>query len=617
LIADPKIAIVELIANCWDAGARKVEITWPLEQGGTFEVVDDGTGMTKDEFEKIWTELNYNRLQNQGLSVNFPDPSIKTKRTAYGRNGKGRHSLFCFSNEYNVETWKDNLDSFFHVKRTYGETPYEIKFLKQESKKGHGTRLSCKILNNYIETEEVQVLLGSKFITDPLFELYLNKHKIDLFDLKDLWEEDFEIPGEEEKVRILRLDSKKTGRISKQHGVAWWVDNRLVGEHSWKGIEGAYLDARTAEARRYTIIVEANLLRDEVKADWTDFKETQRSKKIIELVNSHIIESIQILLQDVRRSTKRQVLAEHRDTLKQLTDLSKEQIGEFVDSVQMKCPTMSQKDLSNTIGVLAKLEQGRRGYNLLQQLVNLSPNELDKLTGILDTWTINDAKKVLDELQWRLNLIEKIETLTENPKTDELHELQPLFKTGLWIFGPEFEGSRFLSNKTLSTVIREFCGGGITNHPAKRPDFVALPDASIGVYSGDAYDDNGEVCGIDRVLIVELKKGGSNIAQKEKRQATDYALEIVNSGKITQNTKVTCYVLGTTVDLLSNKISKEGETIEVIPRPYSTVLRQAHARTFNLIEKIRNNKEIEFSDDEITEVVSQSEITDFAKESTL
>lgn len=504
LIADPKIAIVELIANCWDAGARKVEITWPLEQGGLFEVVDDGTGMTKDEFKKIWTELNYNRLQNQGLSVNFPDPSIKTKRTAYGRNGKGRHSLFCFSDEYKVETWKDNLDSFFHVKRTYGEYPYEIKFLKQESKKGHGTKLSCKILNNYIEIEEVKVLIGSKFITDPLFELYLNKHKIDLFDLKDLWEEDFEIPGEEEKVRILRLDSKNTGRISKQHGVAWWVDNRLVGEHSWKGIEGAYLDARTAEARRYTIIVEANLLRNEVKADWTDFKETQRSKKIIELVNSHIIESIQILLQDVRRSTKRLVLAEHRDTLKQLTDLSKEQIGEFVDSIQMKCPTMSQKDLSNTIGVLAKLEQGRRGYNLLQQLVNLSPNELDKLTGILDTWTINDAKKVLDELQWRLNLIEKIEALTENPKTDELHELQPLFKTGLWIFGPEFEGSRFLSNKTLSTVIREFCGGGITNHPAKRPDFVALPDTSIGVYSGDAYDDNGEVCGIDRVLIVEV-----------------------------------------------------------------------------------------------------------------
>ena len=59
VISNPHIAIVELVANSWDAGARRVNITWP-DNGGDFEILDDGTGMTKDEFENIWPELNYN-----------------------------------------------------------------------------------------------------------------------------------------------------------------------------------------------------------------------------------------------------------------------------------------------------------------------------------------------------------------------------------------------------------------------------------------------------------------------------------------------------------------------------------------------------------------------------
>jgi hypothetical protein len=39
LVSDPVIAIVELVANTWDAGARKFEISWPVNQGDIFEEV--------------------------------------------------------------------------------------------------------------------------------------------------------------------------------------------------------------------------------------------------------------------------------------------------------------------------------------------------------------------------------------------------------------------------------------------------------------------------------------------------------------------------------------------------------------------------------------------------
>jgi len=607
LILNPEIAIVELVANSWDAGARKVEITWPKVEKGYFEITDDGTGMTRDEFESIWPELNYNRVQRQGHVVNFPDPSLELKRSAYGRNGKGRHSMFCFSDEYRVKSWKNGFACSFQVKRSHGMSPYDIRLMNHDPKEGHGTKISCSLMKNYVEEEAVQELLGSKFITDPDFTIHLNGHKINLYDLEEVEAEEYAIPGEG-KVRILKIDSKQRSRLSRLHGVAWWVNKRLVGEHSWKGIEGVYLDGRSSQAKRYTFIVEADLLRDEVKPDWTGFKNTTRANNITHLVTEYIFVSIQTLMEGIRRESKKRILADHKNEIQQLRRISRLQIGRFVDKIQKNCPTMTPRDLSQAIAILTKMELSRSGYDLLQQLVKLEPNDLDSLAKILDAWSVNDAKKVLDELQWRLELIKKLESLVENPETKELQTLQPLFGTGLWIFGPEYEGVRFTSNKSIATVVKQILGTDVEEQSRQRPDFVISPDSSIGFYSSDDYDENSEVCGISKLLIVELKRGGSKITQTEKRQALDYGLAILKSGKISDSTNITCYVLGADINQHDNKISKEGDNLVVIPRTYSTILRQAHTRTFNLLEKIKESKEIEEeTDSEINEILSQKD----------
>ena len=55
----PEIAIIELIANSWDAKATKVKIDWPIIKnivnGETFTISDNGEGMSKSEFEERWT----------------------------------------------------------------------------------------------------------------------------------------------------------------------------------------------------------------------------------------------------------------------------------------------------------------------------------------------------------------------------------------------------------------------------------------------------------------------------------------------------------------------------------------------------------------------------------
>jgi hypothetical protein len=46
-VTDPVIAIIELVANCWDAGAKKVEITWPANGNQSLRIDDDGESMSK------------------------------------------------------------------------------------------------------------------------------------------------------------------------------------------------------------------------------------------------------------------------------------------------------------------------------------------------------------------------------------------------------------------------------------------------------------------------------------------------------------------------------------------------------------------------------------------
>jgi HSP90 family molecular chaperone len=126
IMTDPRIALVELMANSYDAGASLVKLSWPDAAGKNFEILDNGTGMAKSEFSKRWKTFSYNRPEEQGIYVEYPpDKKGPAKREAFGLNGKGRFSPFCFADAYEVETWKDGTTTLIRVTLTHGGTePY-------------------------------------------------------------------------------------------------------------------------------------------------------------------------------------------------------------------------------------------------------------------------------------------------------------------------------------------------------------------------------------------------------------------------------------------------------------------------------------------------------------
>nr|WP_319396321.1 hypothetical protein [uncultured Desulfobacter sp.] len=239
-------------------------------------------------------------------------------------------------------------------------------------------------------------------------------------------------------------------------------------------------------------------------------------------------------------------------------------------------------------GLLANLELTESKYKLIHQLRVLNPEQIDNLHNIFTDWTVDCAKEVLDELKVRLSLLEELKQKVIDEKTDEVHELQPLFHQGLWIFGPEYETIEFTSNEGMTTVIRRLFKVGQTGS-RNRPDFVIVPDGSVGAYNYPSYSDEGEEIGVAKLVVVELKKPGIPIGDEQKDQCWKYVCELYQKGLLQNNTKVMCFVLGETIHSFQGRIRKEMEDNVVIhPMSYSTIIERAKSRLLRLYDRVRN-----------------------------
>lgn len=595
IISDPTSAIVELIANCWDAYATEVQFTLPdASAGRPFKIQDNGKGMTRDEFEYIWRTWSYNRLAAQGKKSDPPPDVNGTPRAVFGKNGKGRFASFCFSPEYIITSRKNGQEFVCKVSRTSTRPLVmdEISFTS-EGIEGHGTVIEGvgEIPRLALSEEKARELIGSRFLANPDFKVFIGGKQISFNDIPDcLTSVVVDVAGYG-KVRILHIDSKKADKTTKQHGIAWWVQNRAVGQCTWSASDYTrILDGRKTEAKRFTFIVQANYLNDydAVRDDWSGFKEKSEAwLKTRSVVQDHICQIIDDANKAERESTKSSVIEKVGNTVNKLSPVSKERISTFVDEVVDACPNFGESEIIQLATILAKLERSNSRYGLLDVLHKCEPHDYDSLHLILSEWTIGMAKLVLDEIQNRLKLIGELQIKLKEVGIDEVHELQPLFERGLWMFGPQFESIDFTSNvgmtRVIKTIFKEADGKGSRN----RPDFVALPDASVGLYARPSYDENYDENGVEHLVIIDLKTTGLSMGSKEKHQVWKYVKELRARGSLKMSAKVDGFVLGDRIEEGEIEPDQHGPQVTITPMLYDTILVRAQKRLLNLHNKVK------------------------------
>ena len=609
----PEIAIIELIANSWDADANNVCINWPEIDGlkvkkEKFTIIDDGEGMSKNEFIDKWAIIGYDK-QN----------SSKYQREIIGKNGRGRLGLFCFTDKYRVSTSKNGIISSFEVERSNDNfakineiNPITDPFIK-DSQIQNGTYIECPIEKDYINIKTVKQTITLKFGADSNFNVYLNNEKINLFDFKDdtQFESIYFENDNEKEIKIYQIQKNKSTTNLSSYEVVWWVKNRFVEHDTWENLN-INLDSTNKKENKNVFIISADFLENDVKSDWTGFRQSEVISDVKQLISQKINQMMSDVITSSIKEKKINVLKSNKNALKTLNPVEKYEVGKYIDEIIEKCDSITNKDLSNVVDVLTKMETSNKKYSFFENIVNISSSQLDKLTEIVEKWSVDDAYIVLNELYARIDLINRLELLIDDPQTKELQQLQPLFKEGLWIFHPKYEGTtRFTSNQTMNKVMVDLLGVKDYNseNAKKRPDFVVLENSTVNAYSSDFYVDDSEVIdGFDEVLIIELKKGGSVIGSTEKFQAFSYAKEIVKKGHAGENTNITGYVLGSRVDSFEHKPLTE-DNIKIYAKSYELIIRTAKNRTFNLINKIKNVKGLtDVGDEEIDEVLREDNV---------
>lgn len=544
----PQVALTELVANAWDAGATRVDMVLPGEIGGTLTVTDNGHGMAPAQFKKRWMTLRYDRLKHQGSDVEFPAGACARPRRAYGRNGVGRHGLLCFSNEYEVQTWRDGTMATFIVGTDSGDSPFALRSETLGAHDGSGTRLSVCVSRKLPDADEILTVLATRFVHDPEFEIRVNGVKRSFTEIEGrVSEQTLSFEGGR-SATVIVIDSTRLNHSSVHQGIAFWVQRRLVGSSSWAVGQIANFDGRTRFARRYKVIVDTKGFESDVEQDWTAFRTTDAVRDLYRATADHIGKVAQDLAAEVVEAASEDALTQNRTELATLGQGARLEVAEFTKVVAQAHPTISPDFLATAVKAVIHLEKTKSGAALLQRLSVLQPDDIDGLDRLLTEWTVKDALRVLDEIDGRVSVIETIRRLADDPNTDELHTLHPLILRSRWLFGPEFESQEYCSNVTLKTVARELFKSLDAKfiNERHRPDIVVLPEKTTWQMTGIETFDHADpmLMQIQHVLVIELKKGGFELTRNEINQADGYVQDIASSGAISGSPFICAWVVG-------------------------------------------------------------------------
>jgi len=593
---DPEVALTELVANAWDAGASLVDLTIPPTGELTLTVEDDGHGMTTAQFKARWMKLGYDRIKHQSAMVEFPPERKGWRRKAYGRNGVGRHGLLCFADQYSVETWREDKGASFDIGTNSEENPFKIEKEGSFIKKGHGTKVSVIVQRHLPDADLIRSILAARFVHDPQFVVRVNGESVALADQTGLIEQTaLQIDGYPPAEAYV-VDSTRSGKSTLYQGIAFWVNGRLVGMPSWVVGSEAVLDGRARFAKRYSIVIKADDgWLPEVEQDWVRFKSNKKIDALFEAARGYARKVFAQLSSNLVEESSEEALIKNREEFKELSPLGRAEVASFARDLVKATPTVSQDVLSAAVQALINLEKARGGAELLEKLTKLDESDIEGLDRLLSQWTVRDALSVLDEIDHRLAVITAIEKLSGDESADELHTLHPLVTQARWLFGPEFDSSEYASNVSLKTAAEKIFAKKLSSeafiNSRQRPDIVALKESTCSIVGTEGFDPtDSALTRIQSVLIIELKRGRSAIGREEMNQADGYVQDFLESGAIEGTPMFRAFVVGheLAAKTAAEKVIKEDDVVRgrVQATTYHQLTRTANKRLFRLKERI-------------------------------
>lgn len=216
LVGKPHVALAELVKNAYDADATKVIIRFGPD---SIEIIDDGHGMTEEDFKNFWMRIGTTHKQATRIS-----PLLK--RPVTGSKGIGRLSAQFLGTA--VELWSRKTGGIagVHAKVDWAKARQAGELVKAGASvdkfdstdddselAAHGTRVKITGLHQAWEESDLRDLARELWFLKPPLLVLKDMRKRDRFDVT------LEGVGEKEKASFQELMSAAFSNwIAEIHG---------------------------------------------------------------------------------------------------------------------------------------------------------------------------------------------------------------------------------------------------------------------------------------------------------------------------------------------------------------------------------------------------------------
>lgn len=524
------VAIAELVANAWDAGAKQVEIEIPLPEfysqaNSKVVVSDDGLGMSDHEVQSNYLVIGRNRRAS-GQSV--PDG-----RRPMGRKGVGKLAGFGLGKKMSVITRRDgaetevtldgeNLTASSGNSETL-ELPGVVRKIVDDVSPS-GTRIELSLLKHKTPPDinalhqslarrfsrsvlgAMTIKINGEQLRDPQTVLTSREPKEGLEEMqlpcgnKIHWWAGFSekvLPAEMQGFTIL-----VNGKTAQAPPFFFQVEATASGQHGTKYLTGVieadYLDNGIDDSSDLVST-------DRQDLDW-DAEATQSLRVWGENVTRRLLRD---RLNEREERAERSALADAAlaGRIQRLDPLSKKQATKFIRALgRTDADSVKVQELSNTI---IRAFEYRQFHDYIEELdaIGDDPASFLKALDYLKGWRVLESRAVLEVIQGRLEIVDKFFKMIVNdiPETasklsdDNMHDLLARYP---WIINPDWQV--LSEEKTITKQLQEWNfeeEGGSADRT--RYDFLAL--------TGD-----GET------VVVEIKRSGHAVVLADLHQLEGY-----------------------------------------------------------------------------------------------
>lgn len=524
------VAIAELVANAWDAGATEVQIQVPQASAYNLEtsvisVTDNGMGMSADQVDEDYLVIGRNRRAD--------GQEAPAGRSVMGRKGVGKLAGFGLGRTMSILTWRDGVATSvdldgkklkaeggqskkLELLGTVGDVPSDLPY-------SSGTRISMKALKHKTPPDVVGLhqALARRFSRTVVGKMRIAINGEDLRQPTLSLTHREPISGERE---VTLDDGNK---------VTWWAGfSSTVLSTELQGFT-VLVNGKTAQAPPYffgvegtasgqhgtkylTGVIEADFLdegvddesdrisTDRQEIDWDD-ESTLAFKAWGEALTRRLLRE---RTKARGEQAEKAVLSDETLALRlnQLDKPSRDKAKKFIHSLGSS-DTPPEKILPLADTIIQAFEY-RQFHDYISELDDASedPEQFAKAVSYIHGWRMLESRALLEVIKGRIEIVQKffgmiVNNAAETAHTagqDNMHDLVARYP---WLLNPDWQ---VLSEETtISKQLREW---GAADSPARDDtmyDFLAL--------SGDG-----------QTVVIEIKRSEHPATLEDLQQLERY-----------------------------------------------------------------------------------------------